>query len=88
MAAAAMQLLYRQSLGKTKVRIRCWRYAWWRTRRVETVEKSCGSLSAKMSSMCYHLYLLLGLRMSGVRSQQPGEEIIMVSSVEEIQRDL
>jgi len=35
--------------------------------------------------MCYHLYLLLGVRMSGVRPQQHSKEVIIVSSVEEIQ---
>ena len=34
--------------------------------------------------MCYHLYLLLGVLMSGVSPQQHSKEVIM-SSVEEIQ---
>jgi hypothetical protein len=38
-----------------------------------------------MYSMCYHLYLLLGVLMSGVRPQQHSKEGIIVSSVEEIQ---
>jgi hypothetical protein len=35
--------------------------------------------------MCYHLYLLLGVLMSGVRPQQHSKEVIPMSSVEEIQ---
>jgi hypothetical protein len=38
-----------------------------------------------MYIMCYHLYLLLGVLMSGVRPQQHSIEVIIVSSVEEIQ---
>jgi hypothetical protein len=38
-----------------------------------------------MYIMCYHLYLLLGVRMSGVSPQQHSKEVIIVSSVEEIQ---
>jgi hypothetical protein len=38
-----------------------------------------------MYIMCYHLYLFLGMLMSGVRPQQPSKEVIIVSSVEEIQ---
>jgi hypothetical protein len=37
-----------------------------------------------MYIMCYHLYLLLGVLMSGVRPPQHSKEVIM-SSVEEIQ---
>jgi hypothetical protein len=35
--------------------------------------------------MCYHLYLLLGVRMSGISPQQHSKEVIFMSSVEEIQ---
>ena len=35
--------------------------------------------------MCYHLYLLLGVLMSGVSPQQHSKEVSIVSSVEEIQ---
>ena len=38
-----------------------------------------------MYIMCYHLYLLLGVLMSGVSPQQHSKEVIIVSSVEEIQ---
>jgi len=44
-----------------------------------------GSLYAKMYIMCYHLYLLLGMLISGVRPQQYSKEVIVMSSVEEIQ---
>ena len=44
-----------------------------------------GSLYAKMYSMCYHLYLLVGVLMSDVRPQQHSKEVVIVSSVEEIQ---
>ena len=38
-----------------------------------------------MDIMCYHLYLLLGVLMSGVRSQQHSKEVSIMPSVEEIQ---
>jgi len=38
-----------------------------------------------MYIMCYHLYLLLGVLMSGVSPQQHSKEVIVMSSVEEIQ---
>ena len=38
-----------------------------------------------MYIMCYHLYLFLGVLMSGVRPQQHSKEVILMSSVEEIQ---
>ena len=38
-----------------------------------------------MYIMCYHLYLLLGVPMSGISPQQHSKEVIMRSSIEEIQ---
>jgi hypothetical protein len=38
-----------------------------------------------MYIMCYHLYLLLGVLMSGVSPQQHSKEVTIMSSVEEIQ---
>jgi hypothetical protein len=38
-----------------------------------------------MDIMCYHLYLLLGVLMSGISPQQHSKEVLIVSSVEEIQ---
>ena len=38
-----------------------------------------------MYIMCYHLFSLLGVLMSGVSSQQHRKEVIIVSSVEVIQ---
>ena len=38
-----------------------------------------------MYIMCYHLYLLLGVLMSGVIPQQHSKEVIIMTSVEEIQ---
>jgi hypothetical protein len=38
-----------------------------------------------MYIMCYHLYLLLGVPMADVRPQQHSKEVIIMSSVEEIQ---
>ena len=38
-----------------------------------------------MYIMCYHLYLLLGMLMSGVRPQQHSKKVILMSNVEEIQ---
>ncbi len=35
--------------------------------------------------MCYHLYLLLGMLVSGVSPQQHNKEVSIMSSVEEIQ---
>ena len=35
--------------------------------------------------MCYYLYLLLGVPMAGVRPQPHSKEVIIMSSVEEIQ---
>ena len=38
-----------------------------------------------MYIMCYHLFLLLNVLMSGVRPQQHRQEVTIMSSVEEIQ---
>jgi hypothetical protein len=52
--------------------------------RQRSASSHSGFLYAKMYSMCYHLYLFWGVLMSGVRPNST-EEVIIMSSVEEIQ---